>query len=72
MASETEIKLRASVTKALNTSAAFNRKLKNPFRRHMFLTGIHEPMAKELSLDHLEVSGAVSYTHLTLPTSDLV
>ena len=44
MASETEVKIRAAVTKALNTSAAFNRKLKNPFRKHMFLTGIHEPM----------------------------
>ena len=59
MASETEVKIRAAVTKALNTSAAFNRKLKNPFRKHMFLTGIHEPMVEELSLDHLEVSGEI-------------
>jgi carotenoid cleavage dioxygenase-like enzyme len=62
MASETEVKIRAAVTKALNTSAAFNRKLKNPFRKHMFLTGIHEPMAEELSLDHLEVSGEIPET----------
>jgi carotenoid cleavage dioxygenase len=59
MASETEVKIRAAVTKALNTSAAFHRKLKNPFREHMFLTGIHEPMTEELSLDHLEVSGDI-------------
>ena len=59
MASETEVKIRAAVTKALNTSAAFNRKLKNPFRKHMFLTGIHEPMVEELSLNHLEVSGVI-------------
>ena len=62
MASETEVKIRAAVTKALNTTAAFNRKLKNPFRKHMFLTGIHEPMAEELSLDHLEISGEIPET----------
>ena len=59
MASETEVKIRAAVTKALNTAAAFNRKLKNPFRKHMFLTGMHQPMAEELSLDHLEISGQI-------------
>ena len=59
MASDTKVKIRAAIIKALNTSAAFNRKLKNPFRKHMFLTGIHEPMVEELSLDHLAVSGVI-------------
>ena len=59
MASETEVKIRAAVTKALNTAAAFNRKLKNPFRKHMFLTGMHQPMAEELSLNHLKISGQI-------------
>ena len=59
MASKTEVKIRAAITKALTTSAAFNRKLKNPFRKHMFLTGIHEPMAVESSLDYLEISGLI-------------
>ena len=59
MASKTEVKIRAALTKALTTSAAFNRKLKNPFRNHMFLTGIHEPMTVESSLDYLEISGLI-------------
>ena len=59
MSSETEVKIRAAVTEVLNITAAFSRKLKNPFRKHMFLTGIHEPMAEELSLANLEVSGQI-------------
>ncbi len=59
MSGETEVKIRAAVTEVLNMTAAFSRKLKNPFRKHMFLTGIHEPMAEELSLANLEVSGQI-------------
>ena len=60
MPGETEVKIRSAVTKALKTSAAFNRKLKNPFRKHLFLTGIHKPMSEELSLDRVEVSGLIT------------
>ena len=59
MARKTEFKIRAPVTNALNMTATLNRKLKNPFHRHLFLTDIHEPMTSELSLDHLKVSGQI-------------
>ena len=68
MPSQTEVKIRKVVTKMLNTSASINRQFKNPSRKHLFLSGVHAPMHEELSLDDLTVTGAVSYTHLTLPT----
>ena len=59
MASNIEKNIRNTVTRLINTSAALNRQLKNPFRKHLFLTGIHEPMRDELSIDKLTVSGEI-------------
>ena len=59
MPSQTEVKIRKAVTKMLNTSAAINRKFKNPFRKHLFLTGVHAPMREELSINDLKVTGEI-------------
>jgi 8'-apo-carotenoid 13,14-cleaving dioxygenase len=59
MASEVEVKIRSAVTNVLNASAAMSRQLKNPFRKHLFLTGIHEPMREELTLENLQVTGEI-------------
>ena len=59
MPSQTEVKIRKAVTKMLNTSAAINRQFRNPFRKHMFLTGVHAPMLEELTLDDLKVTGEI-------------
>lgn len=62
MPSQTEIKIRKTVTKVLNASADINRRFKNPFRKHPFLTGAHAPMREELSIDNLNVSGEIPST----------
>ena len=59
MASNLEKNIRKTVTRFINSSAALNRQLKNPLRKHLFLTGIHEPMRDELSIDKLTVSGEI-------------
>ena len=59
MPSQTEVKIRKAVTKMLNTSAAINRQFKNPFRKHLFLTGVHAPMREELSINDLKVTGEI-------------
>ena len=59
MASNLEKNIRKTVTRFINSSATLNRQLKNPLRKHPFLTGIHEPMHRELSIDELTVSGEI-------------
>ncbi len=59
MASRVETLIRAGVTKGVEAVAAFNRaRLPEP-TAHPFLTGIHAPMERELTLTDLAVSGTI-------------
>lgn len=60
MASMIESAIRSTVTRGLTTVAAFNRKrLPDADQPHPFLTGIHAPMAEELTLTDLPVTGTI-------------
>ena len=51
--------IRKVVGGGLTTSNKVARQLKNPWRKHPFLTGIHEPVKHELSLTDLRVEGEI-------------
>lgn len=60
MASSVETLIRSVVTKGVNKVAEFNRdRLKTPEGGHPYLTGVHTPMAAELTLDDLVVEGTI-------------
>ena len=59
MAGAMENAIRRIVGSGLVTSNKVARQLKNPWRKHPFLTGIHTPVTEELSLTDLEVSGDI-------------
>ena len=58
MASVIENAIRGTVTKGIEAMAEFNRK-RMPDQDHPFLTGIHEPMDRELTLEDLTVTGTI-------------
>jgi carotenoid cleavage dioxygenase len=59
MASSIESAIRGVVTKGLGAVAEFNRKRLPHDGDHPFLTGIHTPMTRELTIDELEVTGTI-------------
>ena len=59
MGSQIETLIRASVTKGVETIAAFNRKRLPQPDAHPFLTGIHAPMSKEMDIERLHVTGRI-------------
>jgi len=58
MASTVESAIRGVVTRGIDVVASFNRK-RLPETDHPFLTGIHRPMAEELTLTDLPVAGTI-------------
>lgn len=58
MASVIENAIRGTVTKGLEVIAEFNRQ-RMAEGDHPFLTGIHQPMDRELTLEDLSVTGAI-------------
>ena len=60
MASQVEVTIRNTITRMINASASINRRFKNPFREHLFLSGIHAPMTEELLLEALPVTGELT------------
>ncbi|MDG1032872.1 MAG: carotenoid oxygenase family protein, partial [Luminiphilus sp.] len=62
MASQVEVTIRNTITRMINASASINRRFKNPFREHLFLSGIHAPMTEELLLEALRVTGELPAT----------
>ncbi|WEK02117.1 MAG: carotenoid oxygenase family protein [Candidatus Sphingomonas phytovorans] len=59
MASIIETAIRSTVTKGIGVVAEFNRKRMDVATDHPFLTGIHEPMREELTLEDLPVTGTI-------------
>lgn len=60
MASMTETAIRKVISKGLSTVASINRRrLRAPEGGHHYLTGIHTPMTKEVTLDDLVVTGTI-------------
>jgi 8'-apo-carotenoid 13,14-cleaving dioxygenase len=60
MASAVETLIRGAVTKGVMKVAQFNRdRMKTPEQPHPYLSGIHEPMDGELTLDDLQVTGSI-------------
>ncbi len=60
MASAVETMIRKTIGNGLMKVAAFNRdRMEKPDAPHPFLSGIHKPMATELTLDQLHVTGAI-------------
>lgn len=59
MAQTLERSIRRWVGSGLNASNNVARRLKNPWRKHPFLTGIHAPVQEELSLTDLRVEGEI-------------
>ena len=60
MASPVEQMIRRTVARGVMKVAAFNRKrLAPPDKPHPYLTGIHAPMEREISLDGLHVEGVI-------------
>ncbi len=59
MASAIETAIRNTVTKGIGVIADFNRKRLDSDGAHPFLTGIHEPMTEELTLEDLPVIGTI-------------
>jgi carotenoid cleavage dioxygenase len=58
MPSPIETMIRKTVTKGMMAVAAFNRaRIPAPEKPHPFLSGIHEPMRSELTLEALQVKG---------------
>ena len=58
MASVIENAIRGTVTKGIEVMAEFNRK-RMPDQDHPFLTGIHQPMDGEVTLEDLPVTGTI-------------
>lgn len=60
MASAVETLIRGTVSKGVSALADFNRnRMDPPAKPHPYLSGIHEPMAEELTLDDLRVTGSI-------------
>ena len=60
MASKVETTIRSVVGTGLTAIAGFNRKrLKAPDGGHPYLTGVHRPMAEEVTLEDLAVMGTI-------------
>ncbi|MGY4399126.1 carotenoid cleavage dioxygenase-like enzyme [Sphingomonas sp. UYAg733] len=59
MASMIETAIRSTVAKGIGVVADFNRKRLDADIDHPFLTGIHQPMADELTLEDLPVTGTI-------------
>jgi len=60
MGSPVEQLIRKTVTKGMMKLAAFNRaRMPTPDKPHPFLTGIHAPVDREVTLDSLEVEGSI-------------
>lgn len=60
MASKVETTIRSVVGTGLTAIAGFNRKrLKAPEGGHPYLTGVHRPMAEEVTLEDLAVTGTI-------------
>lgn len=59
MASAVETAIRGMVTKGIMAVAGFNRSRLDKRAAHPFLTGIHTPMADELTLTELRVTGTI-------------
>ncbi|TPG38675.1 carotenoid oxygenase [Sphingomonas koreensis] len=59
MASSIETAIRGVVTKGVSAIADFNRKRLPRDGAHPFLTGIHQPMTRELTIDELAVTGTI-------------
>lgn len=60
MASKVETTIRSVVGTGLTAIAGFNRKrLKAPDGGHPYLTGVHRPMAEEVTLEDLAVTGTI-------------
>ncbi len=60
MASKVETAIRSVVGTGLTAIAGFNRKrLKAPEGGHPYLTGVHRPMAEEMTLEDLAVTGTI-------------
>jgi carotenoid cleavage dioxygenase-like enzyme len=59
LASRIETVLRDTVIKGVEAVAEFNRKRMDVDDRHPFLSGIHKPMAGELTLENLPVVGKI-------------
>lgn len=60
MAGNVESLIRGAVAKGIGKVADFNRRrLPRPTDAHPFLTGIHEPMTEELTLEALQVDGEI-------------
>ncbi|HKR88675.1 MAG TPA: carotenoid oxygenase family protein [Phenylobacterium sp.] len=60
MTSALETRVRRTVSGAIDVIAGFNRRrLPEPDRPHPFLTGLHEPMRQELTIEDLQVTGAI-------------
>lgn len=60
MASPVEQLIRKTVTQGMMKIAAFNRgRMPAPDKPHPFLSGIHQPMDREISLDRLKVEGTI-------------
>ncbi|MGH6616067.1 carotenoid oxygenase family protein [Sphingomonas sp.] len=59
MAGVIETAIRSTVTKGIGVVAEFNRKRLDLDAHHPFLTGIHQPMAAELTLEDLPVTGTI-------------
>lgn len=59
MASAVETLIRGVVTKGVMKVAEFNREHRKAPSTHPYLTGIHEPVDAEMSLDTLRVTGAI-------------
>ncbi|WP_432767792.1 MAG: carotenoid oxygenase [Sphingopyxis sp.] len=60
MASNVETLIRGAVKKGIGKVADFNRKrLPRPTEAHPFLTGIHQPMTEELTIEALRVTGTI-------------
>ncbi|QNA85565.1 carotenoid oxygenase [Sphingomonas sp. So64.6b] len=59
MAGMIETAIRSTVTKSIGVVAEFNRKRLDTDIDHPFLTGIHQPMAEEVTLEDLPVTGTI-------------
>ena len=59
MASSIETAIRSVVTKGVSAIADFNRRRMPHDTEHPFLTGIHQPMTHELTIDDLAVTGTI-------------
>jgi 8'-apo-carotenoid 13,14-cleaving dioxygenase len=60
MTNAVETAIRSVVNKGVTALASFNRaRLRGPTGPHPFLTGLHAPMAQELTIEELAVTGSI-------------